>query len=333
MRGRLLLPLLLAPLSFAACGAPSPTEIYRRVHRSVVRVERSGRELHFEFGLLSLEETNGVGAGFVWGSSGQVLTAAHVVAGATHIWLRYFDGRQVPGRVLYSNSSAEVAVVVPAGAWPPEISAIEAGRPGDLEIGDRLLVIGNPLGVEHSLSVGVVSGKHPRRHLPDTDIDADLIQTDASITSGNSGGPVLDGSGRLVAVASFVLSNGIGSGLGFGVSLDSVRAVLASVRCGDLGYDAIELSPPQRKALGIPAAWRRARLVQNVYPGTPASRARLRAGDRPTLLAGRPALGGGDVILDSGQARGEELLLWREGAEARVHFLCGEKDKIGGTAS
>jgi S1-C subfamily serine protease len=299
----------------------------------VVRVERSGRELRFETGFLSLEETSGEGAGFVWDSSGQVLTAAHVVSGATRVWLRYFDGRRVPGRVLYSNPAAEVAVLVPAGAWPPGVSPMEAGRPGDLEIGDRVLVIGNPLGVDHSLSVGVVSGKHPGRHLPDTDIEADLIQTDASITSGNSGGPVLDGSGRLVAVASFVLSNGIGSGLGFGVSIHSVRAVLASVRCSDLGYDAIELSPPQRNALGIPTAWRRARLVQNVYPGTPASRARLRAGDRPALLAGRPALAGGDVILDFGHARGAELLLWREGAEARVRFHCGEKDKIGGTAS
>jgi S1-C subfamily serine protease len=155
----------------------------------------------------------------------------------------------------------------------------------------------------------------------------------ASITSGNSGGPVLDRYGRVNTVASFVLSNGIGSGLGFGVSIDSVRAVLVSVGCSDLGFDAIELSPPQRNALGIPAVWRRARLVQNVYPGRPASRARLRPGDQPVILAGRPALAFGDVILDSGRARGAELLLWREGAEARIRFLCGEKDKIGGTAS
>lgn len=333
MRRRLLLPLLLAPLGFAACAAPSPTEIYRRVHRSVVRIERSGRELRVEFGLLSLEETNSEGAGFVWDSSGKVLTAAHVVSGATRVWLRYFDGRRVPGRVLYSNPAAEVAVLVPAGVWPPGISPVEAGRPGDLQIGDRVLVIGNPLGVEHSLSVGVVSGKHPQRHLPDSDIEADLIQTDASITSGNSGGPVLDRYGRVDAVASFVLSNGLGGGLGFGVSINSVRKLLASVGCSDLGYDAIELSLPQRNALRIPTVWRRARLVQNVYPGTPASRAKLRRGDRPAILVGRPALGGGDVILDSGQARGAELLLWRDGAEARVRFLCGEKDKIGGTGS
>ncbi len=333
MKRGLLLPLLLAPLGFAACAPPSPTEVYRRVHRSVVRIERSARELHLEFGSLSLEETESEGAGFVWRASGQILTAAHVVRGATRVWIRYFDGRRVPGRVLYSNPGAEVAVLVPAGAWPAGISPIEAGRPGDLEIGDPVLVIGNPLGVEHSLSVGVVSGKHPRRHLPDTDIAADLIQTDASITSGNSGGPILDRYGRVDAVASFVLSSGIGSGLGFGISIDSVRAVLASARCGDLGYDAIELSPPQREALGIPALWRRVRLVQNVYSGTPASRAKLRAGDRPALLAGRLALAGGDVILDSGPAGGEELLLWRDGAKARVRFLCGEKDKVGGTTS
>lgn len=218
----------------------------------------------------------------------------------------------------------------------PRRTIMEAGRPGDLEIGDRVLVIGNPLGVEHSLSVGVVSGKHPRRHLPDTDIEADLIQTDASITSGNSGGPVLDGSGRVDAVASFVLSNGTGSGLGFGVSIDSVRAVLASVRCSDLGYDAIELSLPQRKALGIPAAWRRARLVQNVYPGTPASRAKLRAGDpahpsrQPSGARRRrcdPRLRPGARRRASPVARwhgsGYPLSLWRERQGWRHHVMKG----------
>jgi S1-C subfamily serine protease len=259
------------------------------------------------------------------------MTVAHVIYGATGVWLHYFDGRRVPGRVIYSNPAAEVAILVPAGSWPRGISPIEVGRASDLEIGDRLLVIGNPLGVDHSLSVGVVSGKHPQGHLSDTDIAADLIQTDAAITSGNSGGPVLDRSGRLVAVASFVLSNGIGSGLGFGVSIDSIRAVLTSVRCSDLGYDAIELLPPQQSALGIPAGWKGARLVQNVYSDTPASRALLRAGDRPARLAGRPALAGGDVILDSGQARDDELLLWRDGTEARIRFVCGEKDEPGGS--
>ena len=112
----------------AACAPPSPTEIYRRVHRSVVRVERTGRQLHVQFGVLSLQETEGEGAGFVWKTSGQVLTAAHVVNGATRVWLRYFDGRRVPGRVLYSNPAAEVAVLVPAGAWPAGLETSRGRR-------------------------------------------------------------------------------------------------------------------------------------------------------------------------------------------------------------
>jgi S1-C subfamily serine protease len=315
-------------LGFAACAPSRPADVYQRVHRSVVRIESAGREVRLRFGQPYLAEARGEGAGFVWTRSGQILTAGHVANGASRVWLRYFDGRRIPARVLYSNPDAEIAVLAPAGPWPDAAVPIEAGHPAKAEIGDRLLVIGNPLGIEHSLSVGVVSGKHPRRHLPEPEVQADLIQTDAAITSGNSGGPILDGNGKVIAVASFVLSNGIGAGLGFGVSIDSVRRALAAVRCTDLGYDSIELSRPQLTSLGVPPTWRRARLVQNVYMGTPASRAKLRPGGRPVLLGGRPALVGGDVILESGRTGDDELLLWREGSKARIRFPCGARERI-----
>ncbi|HPA82850.1 MAG TPA: trypsin-like peptidase domain-containing protein, partial [Thermoanaerobaculales bacterium] len=223
---------------------------------------------------LSLEPAESLGTGLVISAAGLILTAAHVVEEAQRIRVKVGETEPVAARTVFADEEADIALL--RLQEPP--SALQVATLGDsdgVRKGETVYVIGNPVGIERSLSVGVVSGRHQLRHVFGGNIAVELIQTDAAINSGNSGGPIFNSRGEVIAVAERILTEGGGSeGLGFGLAINVVKKILALDPCTWLGFSAIPLDERWSRILNVPRT--RSVLLQRVIPEGPADRAGLR---------------------------------------------------------
>ena len=224
------------------------------------------------------------GSGFVIDSQGRIVTAAHVVAGASSITVTFQDGAARGAKVQGVDDSSDVAVlrVDPAGLT---LHPLALGSSGSLAVGDPVGVIGDPLGFDRSLSTGVVSALERTIEAPDGFVIPHAVQTDASLNPGNSGGPLLDSQGRVIVIADQIAtganqfgrsSSDTSTGVGFAVPIDLARAELSKLERGEhvthayLGVStATTTSTPTQQGA----------LVEAVQSGTPAAKAGLRAGD------------------------------------------------------
>jgi len=173
----------------------------------------------------------GVGSGFIYKANGYILTAAHVVEGASQITVTLADGRTFKGTVAARDLALDVAVVKVAATGLPTVSV---GRSGDLKIGQTVMAIGDPLGqYPGSVTIGIVSGLDRSVTVADEvtrqarDLTG-LVQTDAAINQGNSGGPLIDASGAVVGIINAGSSSA--QGIGFAVPIDAAAAVMAAAR-------------------------------------------------------------------------------------------------------
>ncbi|WP_044199572.1 S1C family serine protease [Hyalangium minutum] len=231
------------------------------------------------------EPQKGIGSGFIIHPDGYILTSAHVVEGAGNVTISVDSPRGYPetyeARVVGQDLRTDCALLkVEAGRKLPALKLASASR---VEVADWIVVIGSPFGLEHSVTVGVVSYKGRTDVTPNgRPGDYDYIQTDASINPGNSGGPVLDLNGDVVAIANAV--NVAGQGIGFAVPIDIAKAILpqlktyGEVRRGWLGFDVRDLSPQVASELGM-SPKNHGVVVWAVSEGSPAGRAGLRPGD------------------------------------------------------
>jgi S1-C subfamily serine protease len=223
--------------------------------------------------------------------------------------------------VIFIDGSADIALIrvptVPEGIEPARLGDSDAVRKGQ-----TVYIIGNPVGVEFSLSTGIVSGRHAMTHVFGGDGELELIQTDAAMNAGNSGGPMFNSRGEVIAIAQRILTSSGGSeGLGFGVAINAVRKVLTGDPCLWLGFSAIPLDAEWAAALNAPE--RDALLIQTVSPGSPAAKAGLRGGEVPVQTGEAHFLLGGDVILKvDGTPLGEwKRTPWPDPAEGTKHQL------------
>ena len=168
----------------------------------------------------------GTGSGFVWDAQGHIVTNNHVVEGASRSRVRLSDGRDVPATVVGASPAHDLAVLRVEVSNPP--AALPIGTSSDLRVGQTTLAIGNPFGLDWSLTTGIISALD--RSLPSEDrriLIEHLIQTDAAINPGNSGGPLLDSAGRLIGVNTAIFSpSGASAGVGFAVPVDTVNRVV-----------------------------------------------------------------------------------------------------------
>jgi serine protease DegQ len=233
------------------------------------------------------EHVIGSGSGVVIDAEkGYVLTNQHVVtaegklaAEQLRLKVALRDGREFAGAIVGSDELTDIALVkIP----PEELTAIEIIDSATLQVGDIVMAIGYPLGLDQTVTFGVVSGL--RRHLSDKRLQ-DFIQTDAAINHGNSGGPLIDSRGRLVGINT-AIANPYGEGnigLNFAVPTHIAIEISAqlerygTVHRGVLGVVAGDLTPPLAKAMGAPVA--HGALIREVEPNTAAAKAGLRAGD------------------------------------------------------
>ena len=278
----------------------------------------------FRRGLFSLRADampSGTGSGFVWDESGHVVTNYHVIRGANAAQVTLYD-QSTWDAVLVGGAPEKDLAVLRIKAPPNKLRALAVGRSDDLRVGQSVLAIGNPFGLDQTLTTGVISALGREIESLTGMAIRDVIQTDAAINPGNSGGPLLDSSGRLIGVNTQILStSGAYAGIGFAIPVDTVRwAVPELIEKGRierpvLGVEMVSAS----RFLDIEGA-----LVTRVVPRSGADRAGLRGTRRDSR--GRVELG--DIILsvDAEPVRSEDDLVLalerrRPGETVRVNLL------------
>ncbi len=245
------------------------------------------------------------GSGFVIDDKGTILTNEHVIDGATSVRVAFGDAKTVDAKVVGKDASTDVAVlrVDPKGV---KLQPLPLGSADQLQVGDPVVAIGNPFGLDRTLTTGVVSAKQRQLQAPNGWAIDNVIQTDASINPGNSGGPLIDGGGRVVGINSQIATGGSGStgsvGIGFAVPIDTVKKILPDLqRTGHantpyIGVTSIDVPEAESlpSELGVPTskgAW-----VQSVAPDSPAAKAGIRGGKVTLTSSDGPIRFGGDVI-------------------------------------
>ncbi len=256
----------------------------------------------------------GTGSGFVWDAAGHIVTNAHVLEGATSATVRRADGEPVRASLVGLYPDSDLAVLrIPLDRTP--LTPIPIGTSTDLRVGQKVFAIGNPFGLDWSLTTGIVSALE--RSLPGERGRPlrGLIQTDAAINPGNSGGPLLDSAGRLIGVNTAIYSPSGGSaGIGFAVPVEEVnRVVPRLIATGRFAPPTLGIEvDPQINALaareGIPGV-----VVLSVIPGSGAARAGL----RPARMNADGSLSLGDVIVGIDDSEITDVASYREAMAAR----------------
>ena len=271
-----------------ARGALSLQEIVRRARGAVVEIATTGSGGDEQpFGVP--REQRGQGSGFVYDDEGHIVTNAHVVQGADEVVVTFADGREVRARVVGSDPSTDLAVLK-IEEDELDVSPLRLARSSDVRVGDPVVAIGSPFGLEGSVTSGIVSATGRTIQAPNDFAIDDAIQTDAAINQGNSGGPLLDGQGRVIGVNSQIESRSGGNdGVGYAVPSDTVRDVVAEIiESGHVEHAylgvAVEDAPDDRGAR-----------IADVRAGTPAARAGVREGDVVTSVDGERVRSGDDL--------------------------------------
>jgi S1-C subfamily serine protease len=326
-------PRVVTPRGDLGADEKSTIDLFQKARESVVYINTRERVLDpWTRNLFSIP--GGSGSGFVWDGRGHIVTNFHVVAGASEARVRLTDGRDSPATLVGASPDHDLAVLRLSVSTSP--SPVAIGTSQDLRVGQKVFAIGNPFGLDWTLTTGIISALD--RSLPAQDgrtLIEHLIQTDAAINPGNSGGPLLDSAGRLIGVNTAILSpSGASAGVGFAVPIDTVNRVIPQL---------IARGKYTRPGLGIAideglnrTAMERLRvegvLILRVTPGSPAAAVGLRGvqlaadgsmvpGDIIVALDGRPVESVARLLarLDDHQVGdGVRLTILRDGRKVEV---------------
>ena len=341
-----------APLGSASPAADAGSgltarDIYRRAAPGVVFIRaRSVQQTQSPFDVFPQTHENvSTGSGFVLDDRGHILTNAHVVASSLDVRVSFSDHRTVAARVVGKDADTDLAVLS-VNPEEAELRPLRLGDSDSVQVGDPTVAIGNPFGLERTLTTGVVSALQRRITAPSGFAIEDVIQTDAAINPGNSGGPLLDAAGRVIGVNSQIATDKGSSGsvgIGFAVPAATVRRVLPELeRDGRV----------RRPFLGVRGRETRdGVLIEAVQAGAPAAAAGIRGGDREAIdeRDGSIVVLGGDVCTRIGSrevrtmddvhsalaglrpGQRVEVELKREGKPVKVTVSLGERPS--GTAA
>jgi putative serine protease PepD len=267
-------------------GQLSASQVYQRAYRSVVEITATGSTpSQFE----GSDRQQAQGSGFVYDDEGHVVTNQHVVDGADSVTVRLWNGSTYDARVVGTDPSTDLAVL----KVDAPLSVLEPLRVADsseVVVGDDVYALGSPFGLEGTLTTGIVSALHRQMKAPNGFTINDSIQTDAAINHGNSGGPLLDGQGRVIGVNAQIESESGGNdGVGFAIPSDTVRSIANQlIASGEVDHAYLGVTI-QEVSDGV--------AVTEVQSGTPADEAGLKAATGTTTVDGQVVPSGGDVIV------------------------------------
>ena len=310
----------------AATNSLTPGQVYDRTKDSVAYITAQvSQGSSGPFGGSSSGEATG--SGFVVSSDGYIVTNAHVVDGASSVKVKVGDGKATAAKVVGKDASTDIALLkIDAGGQT--LKPLAFGDSDNAKVGDPTYAIGNPYGLSRTLTTGVVSALQRQINSPNGFSIDDVIQTDAALNPGNSGGPLLDRAGHVIGVNSQIESSGGGdgsssggnSGIGFAIPSNTVRTVVEQLLKGHkvshayLGVQTADADGGAR--------------VASVSAGGPAAKAGLRAGDLVTSFDGKPVADAASIsglVNDHKPGDKVDLVVRRAGTEKTLTVTLGER--------
>ncbi len=306
-----------APAESAAfAGGPSSNalsvhEIYQRSAPGVVQVtttsvvQTAPDPFTNPFGLPQQQETQALGSGFVIDKAGHLITNFHVVQNAKSVEVSFSNNESMKASIVGSDPSTDIAVLqvrAPSRALTP----LPLGNSDSVRVGDSVVAIGNPFGLDRSATSGIVSALQRQIQAPNRFSIDHAIQTDAAINHGNSGGPLISAEGTVIGVNAQIQTGGTTDGnvgVGFAIPINTVKAVAAQlikhgrVEHAFIGVTAQVLTPELARLFRLPVE--RGLLVRQVEPGSGAAKAGVRGGKTTVVVAGESYSLGGDVIVEA----------------------------------
>ena len=294
-------------------AGPSINDIYKRAAPGVVQVTSTTvvnvpADPFFGNPLFPQQQRQqSLGSGFVVDKAGHILTNFHVVDGAKQVRVSFSNGASLKATVVGTDPSSDLAVLE-IDASSRALTPLALGDSDQIKVGDPVVAIGNPFGLDRTVTSGIVSAIQRAITAPNGYTIDHVIQTDASINHGNSGGPLLNGRGEVIGVNSQIETGQSGTGgnvgIGFAVPSNTVKTVIAQlIRQGRIdrafiGISAVPITRDLARVFRLPVS--KGLLVQSVQPGSGAAKAGLKAGTTQVVLAGESYNLGGDIIVKAG---------------------------------
>jgi putative serine protease PepD len=300
-------PLPFLAILIAACCAPfwvlalsrdeeNNVDIYRRFNAGVVNI--TSRAVGYDFFFRPVP-TDSSGSGVILDAHGHILTNNHVIKGSQRLEVSLTDRTKWPAKVVGADPHTDLAVVV-IKAPPESLTVMPLGDSSGLQVGQKVLAIGNPFGLEHSLSAGIISMIRKVVKAGETEIE-DVIQTDAAINPGNSGGPLLDSEGKVIGINTAIFTPSGGNvGIGFAIPINTAKRVVADVlKYGYViypyfGADTQTVTPLIARALQLPVE--RGAVIVRVWKDSPAAKAELIGGTQQVVIGNTIVVTGGDIV-------------------------------------
>lgn len=314
---------------------PEPSQTVEVVTEPTQQVDINGSEISYVTSITQAVEKVGPavvtvvgelsgrpvsGSGFVISPQGFILTNNHVVEGTTQIAVIQANGEQLPAKIVGTDVYADLAVLQAEGEFP---AVVELGNSDDLKPGETVIAIGSPLGdFVNTVTVGVISATGRELDTGNGFLMENLIQTDAAINQGNSGGPLINTTGEVVGINTLVvrgnrLSNTIAEGLGFAIPISTARLVADHIiekgyfARPQLGIRWQAITPRLARAYNLPVQW--GTYISGVFPGSPAAASGITEGDIITQI--------GDVALDADHTYINTLFAHEPGEEVEINLV------------
>jgi S1-C subfamily serine protease len=270
-------------------------DIYKMAHLATVNITST---VYRQTIFMELYPSRDFGSGFIISKDGRILTNNHVIGDPNRVEVRLSDQTRYKARVLYQDQYNDMAIlqITPKKSLP----VLRLGDSDGVQVGQKVLAIGNPYGLEGTLTVGIVSSLgRTIRGENDQTLDG-MIQTDAAINPGNSGGPLLDSAGNVIGINTAILGpNGGNVGIGFALPINRAKTMLDDFQTGrqrpKLGVSVVYVAGDYADALDLPTQG--GLLVQDVTPGSPAARAGVHGGRQVVQIGNQQLVVGGDLIM------------------------------------
>jgi S1-C subfamily serine protease len=298
------------------------------------------------FGFPQRQQSTATGSGFLIDHDGHILTNAHVVEGAKRVDVQLGDGATQQAQIVGVDASTDIALLKVDNT--EGVNPLPLGDSTKVQVGDPVVAIGNPFGLDRTVTTGIVSALQRQIQAPNGFSISDVIQTDAAINPGNSGGPLIDGNGQVIGINSQIESQSGGNeGVGFAVPIKTAADVVSQLENGGevqrayLGISGGDITPSVAQALNLPV--QQGVLVEQVLSGGPADDAGVKGATGQATIGGQTVPIGGDIItkVDGKQITGMDevisavnakkpgddltLTVWRDGQLKDLTVTLGDR--------
>jgi S1-C subfamily serine protease len=302
------------PTTFRTDRRLTIAEIYKRTAPGVVQITATGSPAANPFG----GTQPALGSGFVFDKAGYIITNYHVIDGAGSIEVTFSNNTSIDARVVGSDPSTDIAVLK-VNTSSSALTSLTLGDSDRVQVGDSVVAIGNPFGLSRTVTAGIVSAIQRQITAPNQYAIDHVIQTDAPINHGNSGGPLINARGEVIGVTAQIETGGITEGnvgVGFAVPSNTVKQVAAQliqtgkVEHAAIGITALEITPEVAKEFRLPV--KSGVIVDEVQPGSGAAKAGVKGGTTDVTVAGESYKLGGDIIVSANGTPVDDLASLRD---------------------